>query len=70
MAADGISGVHTEGIMNFLLNEAKRHVRVMKSLVGLPGRKPGIDPLLRRRLLAISTGLYWMEMCIRDRSVF
>ena len=23
MAADGISGVHTEGIMNFLLNEAK-----------------------------------------------
>ena len=24
MAADGISGVHTEGIMNFLLNEAKR----------------------------------------------
>ena len=23
-AADGISGVHTEGIMNFLLNEAKR----------------------------------------------
>ncbi len=31
-----------------------------KSLVGLPGRKPGIEPLLRRRLLAISTGLYWM----------
>jgi len=28
-------------------------VRVMKSLVGLPGRKPGIEPLLRRRLLAI-----------------
>mgnify|MGYP000202325805 CR=1 FL=1 len=26
----------------------------------LPGRKPGIEPLLRRRLLAISTGLYWM----------
>lgn len=24
VAADGISGVHTEGIMNFLLNEAKR----------------------------------------------
>ena len=24
MAADGISGVHTEGIMNFLMNEAKR----------------------------------------------
>lgn len=23
VAADGISGVHTEGIMNFLLNEAK-----------------------------------------------
>ena len=35
-------------------------VRVMKSLVGLPGRKPGIEPLLRRRLLAISTGFYWM----------
>jgi len=35
-------------------------VRVMKSLVGLPGRKPGIEPLLRRRLLAISTGLYWL----------
>ena len=35
-------------------------VRVMKSLVGLPGRKPGIEPLLRRRLLAISTGVYWM----------
>ena len=35
-------------------------VRVRKSLVGLPGRKPGIEPLLRRRLLAISTGLYWM----------
>ena len=24
VAADGISGVHTEGIMDFLLNEAKR----------------------------------------------
>ena len=24
VAADGISGVHTEGIMNFLMNEAKR----------------------------------------------
>ena len=24
VAADGISGVHTDGIMNFLLNEAKR----------------------------------------------
>ena len=24
VAADGISGVHTEDIMNFLLNEAKR----------------------------------------------
>lgn len=24
VAADGISGVHTEGIMSFLLNEAKR----------------------------------------------
>ena len=24
VAADGISGVHTEGIMNFLLNDAKR----------------------------------------------
>ena len=35
-------------------------VWVMKSLVGLPGRKPGFEPLLRRRLFAISTGLYWM----------
>lgn len=26
----------------------------------LTGRKPGIEPLLRRRLFAISTGLYWM----------
>ena len=24
VAADGISGVHTEGIMNFLMNETKR----------------------------------------------
>ena len=32
----------------------------MKSEVGLPGRIHGIAPEFLRRLLAISTGLYWM----------
>ena len=42
MAADGISGVHTEGIMNFLLNEAKcqgyRHDPRPRHLADQPGR--------------------------------
>ena len=34
---------------------------VMKSLVGLPGRKPGMKPPFFFRLLAISIGLNWMD---------
>ena len=37
-----------------------RLVRVMKSLVGLPGRKPGMKPPFFLRLLAISMGLNWI----------
>ena len=35
-------------------------VFVMKSLVGLPGRMPGMVPLFLRSWLAMSTGLYWI----------
>ena len=50
VAADGISGVHTEGIMNFLLNEAKRQ---------------GIGTILARDTSRISRDTYSFLRCER-----
>ena len=45
VAADGISGVHTEGIMNFLLNEAKRQDIGKRSSPATPRESAGTLPL-------------------------
>ena len=45
VAADGISGVHTEGIMNFLLNEAKASRTSVRSSPATPRESAGTLPL-------------------------